>query len=113
MRALPGLIVGQRTECLQIKWAAGEREHRYWLAHPYIVFFEPLLKAPDLISIVVFSQDEICLHPWNAFARVDEQLGDPLRRHAAVFVQLVATCIGDALDPALHRNGARTSQQVE
>src|SRR4051812_8166166 len=110
--ALPGLVV-RRAEGLLIERAAREREHGHGLAHPDIVLLEMLLPLPDVSLGVVLREDEIGLYPGNALSRVDEEIADAIGGHAATFVELIATGVGDGLDAALHADAVRAGEKFE
>src|SRR5882724_9480278 len=113
MRTLPRLIIRRCAKGFHIQGAARIWEHRYRFAHPNVLLLQSLLESADLIFFVMLSEDEVRLHPRDSLSRVDQKFGDSLGRNGTVFVELVASFIRDAFDPAFHRDGVRPGEQVE
>ena len=86
MRPLPGCVVRQLTKSLHIEWATWKGKHWNWLAYPDATRLELFLPAVDFSFVVLVSQNQICLYPWDPLTSVDQQLADPASIYAAVLV---------------------------
>src|ERR1700686_5940008 len=109
VRALPGVIVG-RTKFLQVNPGARKGEHRHWLTDPDAMLAQVLLEGAYLATFVVFRQNQVGLDPRNPLSRINEKLTDPFSRNATIFVQFVASGIGDRLNAAFHGNAMRVTK---
>src|SRR5262249_41655554 len=67
----------------------------------------------NVLSLVVFREDEIGLHPGNPCPGINEQLGKPVCAQPAALVQIVPPLLRDGLNAALHRYAMRSSKQVQ
>src|ERR1051326_2925991 len=113
MGTLPGHLVWRRGKGLRIQRASREGEHGHRLAHPYTLLLQCLLPAPDVRSVIALSENQVCLHPGNASASVNQQFRDTIGTDAAVLVEVLAAFMRNGFHAAFHRNAGCAAQQVE
>src|SRR5262245_6949696 len=112
MSPFPGVIV-RWTKHVQVVGGAGEGKHRDGIANPYAACLQLILPPANVLSLVVFREDEIGLHPGNPCPGINEQLGKPVCAQPAALVQIVPPLLRDGLNAALHRYAMRSSKQVQ
>src|SRR5579864_5661463 len=113
MRPFPGYVVRRGRKCLGVQRAPRKREHGHGLTYPDALRLQIFLPAMNLSAVISFGKNQVCLHPGNATASIDQQFSDAVCAHAAILIQVFTPFMRNGFHAALNGDTVGAAKKVQ